>query len=197
MGLDMPDNDIHEGGTKTKKRGTHAEGGGRPKRGSHIAAEGASPIAITSPVEYIPGKKFPPENEIPPYFPEPGTPQSSHRTRISRATGRDGSGKVIPHKRDQSIAGSIAKWVALGASENEIANYLNLRPGVLRREYGNEMTNGKFENDMAVGCNILDKAKTGDSERMMMFYAKARMGWREEDSKEQGNAALLNIHIHN
>lgn len=130
-------------------------------------------------------------------FPEPGTIKDFKSPPVSKSTGRNIDGTVIPHVRDEVIASKIAKWVALGASENEIANYLNIRPGVLRREYKFEMENGKFENDMAVGTTILDMAKTGESERMVVLYARARMGWRESDALDQNNAALLNIHIHN
>ena len=162
--------------------------------------------------DYIPREEtYPPESEIPlvsveihthqagipPYFPEPGSdPSALKAPRVAKSLGRDQTGKIIPHERDELIARKISQWVALGATDNEISNYLGVRPGVLRKEYKDEMANGKFENDMAVGCTILEKAKSGESERMMLFYAKARMGWRESDANDQNNAALLNIHIH-
>lgn len=116
--------------------------------------------------------------------------------RLGNRLGRDINGKIIPHERDEKIAHQIAEWVAIGAGENEIAQFLQVRPGVLRKHYKYELDNGKFANDMQVGSTILSMAKSGASERMALFYAKARMGWRESDSNDTNNAALLNIHIH-
>lgn len=132
--------------------------------------------------------------KIPPYFPEPGTVVK--QPSLGRELGRDTSGKIIPHVRDQELADRIIDWVAIGAGENEIAQFLNMRLGVLRKNYAYELSNGKFVNDMAVGGTILNLAKSGQSERMTLLYAKARMGWRESDKNDSNNEALLNIHIH-
>ena len=131
---------------------------------------------------------------IPTPYPAPGTAQM--QPRLGKRLGRNIDGKIIPHERDELIAHKISQWVAVGAGENEIAQFLNLRPGVLRKHYKFELTNGKFVNDMEVGETILDMAKSGKSERMTLLYAKARMGWRESDSNDSNNQALLNIHIH-
>lgn len=114
---------------------------------------------------------------------------------ITRDLGRTASGKVIPHVRDDDVAKQIAEWVALGATLNEIAVYLNLRPGVLKKNYKKELETGKFENDMAVGGTILKLAKAGVPQ-FSIFYAQARMGWRTSDKADSNNDALLNIHIH-
>lgn len=136
-----------------------------------------------------------PADELPPYFPEPGT--VVRQPALGRNVGRTHDGRVIPHERSEAVAAQIAEWVAIGAGENEIAQFLNLRLGVIRKHYKFELMNGKFANDMAVGKTILDLAKSGASERMTLLYAKAKMGWRESDSNDTNNAALLNIHIHN
>lgn len=104
-------------------------------------------------------------------------------------------GRVIPHERDEAIAEQVATWVALGAGDNEIAGYLGIRIGQLRKHYKRELATGKFENDMAVGQTILQLAKLGVPQ-MSIFYAKARMGWRDNDKNDSNNEGLLNIHIH-
>lgn len=132
--------------------------------------------------------------DIPPYFPEPGT--ITKQPALGRNVGRTHDGRVIPHERDPLIAHKIAEWVAIGAGDNEIAQFLNLRLGVIRKHYKYELQNGKFANDMEVGSTILEMAKSGRSERMAVLWAKAKMGWRESDNNDSNNAALLNIHIH-
>lgn len=195
--------------------GPAAARGGRPKCGSRAATERASALATDTPDHNISSGDYIPSSEDthtlstdtpllsinihtvsdkPAYTIPPGNAET--QPKLGKFTGRDHTGKIIPHQRDEGVARKIADWVAIGAGENEIAMYLNLRLGVLRKHYKRELTTGKFENDMAVGGKILEMAKSGEHERMTLLYAKARMGWRESDANDQNNAALLNIHIH-
>lgn len=130
-----------------------------------------------------------------PYTTPPGAAVT--QPKLGRMTGRDHTGKVIPHERSEAIAKQIADWVAIGAGENEIAMYLNIRLGVLRKCYKFELATGQFKNNMEVGTKILEMAKSGENERMTILWAKARMGWRESDKNDQNNDGILNIHIHN
>lgn len=108
--------------------------------------------------------------------------------------GRDVGGKVIPHKRDDRIAVQIAQWIGCGATVNEIAIYLNLRPGTLRKYYKHEIATGEFEVNMSVAGSLLRMTQTEPS--VAMFWSKARMGWRDKDRADQDNEGFLNIHIH-
>jgi hypothetical protein len=90
----------------------------------------------------------------------------------------------------------IKTWVALGASVVEMALYLNLRPGQIKKYYAHELAVGEFENNMAVGKTILDLAKLGVPD-MAKFWAKSRMGWRDTDKADGGNTmGMFNLHIH-
>lgn len=129
----------------------------------------------------------------PPEYPEPGTMKT--QPKLGRNHGRDLDGKVIPHERTDVLAEQVARWVACGAGDNEIAAYLGIRVGQLRKFYKNELETGKFKNDMDVAGTILNLAKLGVPQ-MSIFWAKARMGWRDTDKNDQNNNALLNIHIH-
>lgn len=145
-------------------------------------------------IHISPENILPQIEDMPPKHPPPGT--VLRQPQLGNRLGRDINGKIIPHKRDERIAAQIVEWVAIGAGENEIAQFLQIRPGVLHKHYKYELSNGKFVNDMQVGNTILAMAKSGVNERMTLFYAKARMGWRESDSNDTNNVALLNIHIH-
>lgn len=161
-------------------------------KNTHINGKDIPPPPENTPIS--PEGVLPQIEDTPPEYPPPGT--ALMQPRLGNRLGRDINGKIIPHERDEKIAHQIAEWVAIGAGENEIAQFLQVRPGVLRKHYKYELDNGKFANDMQVGSTILSMAKSGASERMALFYAKARMGWRESDSNDTNNAALLNIHIH-
>jgi len=112
---------------------------------------------------------------------------------VSRA-GRDAQGRVIPHKPTDRVRALVSQMVATGLDENEIAVTLNIRPGLLRQHYGKELSFGKARIDAAVGGAIINKAVKGDP-RMAIFYAKAKMGWRDGDSKPV-DVSPFNLHIH-
>ncbi len=168
-----------------------------------------SPDTPPSSGEYIPASEdthmsstdSPPENTLslsiaidpPPEYPEPGTVKT--QPKLGRNHGRGLDGKVLPHERTDVLAKQVARWVACGAGDNEIAAYLGIRVGQLRKFYKHELETGQFENNMDVAGTILNLAKAGVPQ-MSIFWAKARMGWRDTDKNDQNNNALLNIHIH-
>lgn len=128
--------------------------------------------------------------------PEPGTllDPTCRTNALSKAIGRDMDGKVIQHQYDPEVAKQIAKWIGLGAHINEIAQYLNLRPGVIKKHYKHEIETGQFQVNMSVAESILDMTRKEPS--VAMFFAKARMGWRDKDKADEAGDGLLNIHIH-
>jgi hypothetical protein len=116
------------------------------------------------------------------------------RSVSAARSGKDQSGRIIPHSPTDRVRALVKQWVATGATEGEIAVLLNIRPGQLRQHYPRELEVGKTEVDMAVGGAIIKKAKSGDP-RMAIFYAKARMGWRDGESKPI-DVSPFNLHIH-
>lgn len=123
----------------------------------------------------------------------PAAELSAYKGYPLKDVGRDAKGMVIPHRRDESIAKRIAIWVAGGADVNYIAVKLNLRPGLLKREYTKELLLGTEQVHQEVHEHLLQRVKKSD--RVAIFYAKAKMGYRDGDSRpaEQG---ILDIHIH-
>lgn len=119
----------------------------------------------------------------------------SHYKGVALANvGRDRHGRVIPHKRSEVTARKVALWVAGGATPNDIAVRLNIRPGLVKECYGLELEYGQGQVNMDMAGSIIKRAKKSD--RLAVFYAKARMGWRDGDSAAL-DVPMLNIHIHN
>lgn len=110
-----------------------------------------------------------------------------------RDVGRDKDGKVIPHKRDEKVARQIKIWVAGGADINYIAIRLNVRPGLLKQHYPQELILGTEDVHADVHQHLLKRVK--ESDRMAIFYAKSKMGYRDGESRPNDDG-LLNIHIH-
>ena len=119
----------------------------------------------------------------------------SHYTGTSlKNIGRDRLGRVIQHKFSSKVARQISIWVLGGYNENDIAIALNMRPGLVRELYGREIRHGEQLMGMDMTTHIVHRAKKSD--QMARFVAKARMGWRDGDTKPVDNQ-LLNIVIHN
>lgn len=205
-------------GGQDAKGGPGEREGGRPKCGSRTVAEGVLPPStdiphisafidgshpgdtppvfdeIPGPIDSIstlPDVDIPPEESV---LPPPGT--LTTQPKLGKFHGRDPlTGKVLPHERDPEIAQQVAKWVACGAGVNEIASYLGIRVGQLKKHYARELEHGQFEANMQVGNTIFELAKMGVPQ-MSIFWAKSRMGWRDSDKADTNNTPLLNIHIH-
>ena len=71
--------------------------------------------------------------------------------------------------------------ISVGTPHDAIARALDISPPTLYRHFDQELKNGKAEIHAAVGKNITAMALSGDK-TMMIFYAKARMGWRDRAS---------------
>ena len=180
------------------------ETGGRAKaRGSLQTARGVPSHAPqpTAPIN-VPLLADPEPDSLPSSSPDlvPGPSEKESFTDAARTVsvknaGLDPvTGKVIPHKPTSRVRALVSRMVATGLDENEIAVTLNIRPGQLRQHYGRELAYGKAEIDAAVGGAIINRAVKGDP-RMAIFYAKAKMGWRDGDSKPV-DVSPLNLHIH-
>lgn len=121
-----------------------------------------------------------------PFGEEPPPDLGAFSFPVSRGTaalaGRDDLGRAIPHVRNEATARVVSALVACGATDIDIAVHLDIRPGQLRASYAHELEHGAFPHSMQVAKAILDRAKLGDP-RFALFWAKARMGWKENDDK--------------
>lgn len=100
---------------------------------------------------------------------------------------------MIPHRRSENVAQQIREWVAGGYDLNAISVRLNIRPGLIKEHYSVELAMGADHVGMDMTSHILSRAKQSD--RMAVFFAKAKMGWRDGDGKPQ-DVSVLDIHIH-
>lgn len=159
-------------------------GGFAPSTGSLLPAPSGKAPALPS--------------QVPPRDPEllsdGAYPTTHYKGTALKNIGRYPDGKVIPHKRSAVTAKKVAIWVAGGYNKNDIAVLLNIRPGLVERHYGVELHHGGDVVGMRMTEHIVRRAKKSD--RMAMFYAKARMGWREGDSATPVDVSPLQIHIH-
>lgn len=157
--------------------------GDQPQAGEYLPADPASMVR----------ESHAPSSDLPAQAGE-SAPELSHYKGVSLTNvGRDRYGKVIPHKRSEPLAKQIAIWVAGGFNVNDIAIRINVRPGLIKACYGKELATGETNVHMDVHGHILKRVKQSD--RMAIFYAKSRMGWRDGEGAQK-DTAVLDIHLH-
>ena len=109
--------------------------------------------------------------------------------------GRDpATGKVIPHERNERLAKQVGMYVAAGMTENDIAEMLNIRPGLLRECYGKELKHGLNQMVVDVATAMKQQAVNGDV-AAGKFLLKARAGWKDGEGAAVAVSPLA-IHIH-
>ena len=75
----------------------------------------------------------------------------------------------------------VACMVSVGTPHDVIARALGISQATLYRHFEHELKDGKSEIHAAIGKGITAMALAGDK-TMMIFYAKAQMGWRDRTS---------------
>jgi hypothetical protein len=92
--------------------------------------------------------------------------------------------------------------VSVGTPHDVIARAIGVSEPTLYRHFAHELKSGKAEIHAAIGKSITAMALAGDK-TMMIFFAKAQMGWRErtsvgiedEHGRQQNPQALFTTQI--
>lgn len=131
----------------------------------------------------------------PPMAMPPGFSKHDLTLPALKTVGRDAEGKVIRYFRSEETALIVAHWVATGASLNYMCVMLNMRPGVLKELYANELAYGREAADTAVAAKAFEMATSGDSEGMTKFWLERRHAdFRKKDGGDEGSIFNINIH---
>lgn len=124
----------------------------------------------------------------------PGSFQlNKYRAPPTGNVGYDAAGKVIPHFRSEEVALLVAQWAMAGQTEQFMCAMLNIRPGLLKKHYYNELTYGADLANATVASRAFKMAADGSSEAMTKFWLEKRAGWKGGDAETPN---LFNIHIH-
>jgi hypothetical protein len=119
-----------------------------------------------------------------------------HQLPSLKNVGRDADGRVLRYYRSEETALIVAQWVAGGASLNYMCVMLNMRPGVLKELYSNELAYGKEMADTAVATKAFEMAMSGESEGMTKFWLERRHGdFKKKDGADDGSIFNINIHV--
>ena len=106
----------------------------------------------------------------------------------------DGKGQP-PFVATPAQRAQVRKYVACGFTAESISVVMDIPIATLERHFPFELQNGKLMTDARLLGSIVDMAMEGDK-TMLIFYAKARGGWRERGGDDQGggnNSFTINI----
>lgn len=89
-----------------------------------------------------------------------------------------------PSDADRNLVNAMA---AIGIDQNDMARLLKIAPKTLRKHFRDELDLGMIRANAAVGGALFKAATTvGPGQNAaMIFWAKARMGWREQPQQHE------------
>lgn len=102
-----------------------------------------------------------------------------------------------PHKKTAEKAAQVVALGAFGVAHEEIAAYVGISKPTLCKYYRDELDEGAAKGKVAVtkflfhaasGRALEDGAAYADCLRAAIFYAKTRMGWRENNTLDVTNS---------
>lgn len=118
------------------------------------------------------------------------------RSPSLKNVGRDAKGQVIPHFRSEEVAKVVAQYSLTGHDLNFIAAMLNIRPGLLKKHYYNELAHSAAAATANVVSTAYAMAVSGESEAMTKFWLERRAREKFGAHPGDGDSPVLNIHIH-
>lgn len=201
---------------KGERTETARGGEGAKAPGSHPTLRGSDTVAIPTLTQFLSATEpdpIPPPSDLTPPVEEveveydrpmiddlPVVPRNFKinqlRSFSTKNVGLDASGKVIPHFRSEEVAQVVAHWASVGAPEAFMCAMLNIRPGLLKKHYYNELTHGLTLANTMVAGKAFEMAMSGDSDSMTKFWLKSRAKWKDGENAGAQDLPLLNIHIH-
>lgn len=155
-------------------------------------------IPDDSPLDAIP--RFVPDLPVLELSPQIAGPSRNElqacRAPSMKNVGRDAEGKVIPHFRSEEVAKVVAQYSLAGHDLNFIAAMLNIRPGLLKQHYYNELVHSEAAANASVTATAYAMATSGENENMTKFWLERRRRDKFGAKPEDNDSPVLNIHIH-
>ena len=121
-----------------------------------------------------------PQANRPPRQAKPGVPPGRGATK-----GAEGQQPFVPTHVQRA---QVMKYVACGFNHDSISVVMAIPVKKFGRHFEWELNHGKTMVDARILGGIVEQAFEGDR-TMAIFYAKARGGWRERGSDDQGTDA--------
>ena len=90
----------------------------------------------------------------------------------------------MPHKPTPHFRRKVKSCAKVGIPQDQIAMLLGIDAKTLRKYYREELDTAAIAANEEIGGALFEKAKKGDTVALI-WWTKARMGWRGEDKKEE------------
>lgn len=92
----------------------------------------------------------------------------------------------MPSQQDRQ---RVRNWSMTGATREEIAGWLGMPLKRVQRLFRLELREGEAEGKQAVLNKLYTAASSGENLTAMMFWVKAKCGWRDTGVRESSSAS--------
>jgi hypothetical protein len=82
------------------------------------------------------------------------------------------------HTPNDETRAKVKAWSMVGVPHDDMGVMLNITAKTLRKRYKQELLLGAAQAHVTIGAKLFDEAKSGNI-TALIYYTKARMGWRE------------------
>lgn len=97
----------------------------------------------------------------------------------------------VPHEPDERSRAQVQALAGFGIKQDDIAEYLDIAPKTLRKHYARELATGTVKANTAVIQRLWKAAVEEGNVSALIFWTKARCGWRERQVHEiEANTAV-------
>ncbi len=88
-----------------------------------------------------------------------------------------------PHERSDDIARKVQHCISIGLTQEQTASVCGVSVDTLARHYKPDLEFGAAHVNAKIGAKLFEKAMKGDT-TALIWWTKARMGWKGTDSLE-------------
>jgi len=99
-----------------------------------------------------------------------------------RGPKKGADGRVLAYQREEKAAKLVELGKAIGYTHEQIARLIGVSEDTLSRHYAEELEHGAERINAAIAANLARIASSGQDRTAVtaaIFWAKARMGWRD------------------
>lgn len=100
-----------------------------------------------------------------------------------------------PHRPSERSRAKVEALVGFGISHTQIADYLEITEKTLRKHYPRELATGVTKANEAVVGRLWKAAVEEGNVSALIFWTKARCGWRERQVHEIEASTAVSIQI--
>ena len=108
---------------------------------------------------------------------------------------RDGKGRIVRHEPTVENIRQVQQAGAMGIPRRHIAALIGIDEDTLRKHYDEHLTLAEAKANLNVATTLYKAAVSGADTTAAIFWAKARLGWRDRDEPVTNVVGDLTVNV--